>query len=657
MGYGFFVIANLTGICRGGWCPSARRTMPNIALYNHPEMGKLMSHTYFNSLDPAHKTPFGAVAAGQAVTFRLTVPESLGYVDPHLVLTKDHEDPVHYRMEFAGQTPQQNHFTFTIAPGTPGLYFYHFDLYTDFRRIYRDAGGEGVLRWTDGADWQLTVYEPDFQTPDWIKNGTMYQIFPDRFCEGKPDKLMPFADRIYRADKTGEPYFWPTEQQEGYLNMDYYGGDFAGIQQKLPYLRDLGVSCIYLNPIFEAHANHRYNTANYLKADPLLGTNEEFSALCAAAAKEGIRIILDGVFSHTGSDSVYFNREGRYGPGGAYRDRNSPYRSWYDFDSGYPSGYRCWWGFETLPEVQEDSPSYIDFVCGKGGVIDTWLGLGASGFRLDVADELPDAFIERIRQAVKAHGEDKLLIGEVWEDATTKEAFGQRRTYLRGKGLDAVMNYPFRSAALRFVTGGDAAAVAEQILTICENYPAPALNCAMNFLSTHDTERAITAIAGEPANGRDRYWQSGRRIPAEKMDDAMRKLLLGYAMIFTLPGVPCIYYGDEIAMQGYRDPFNRAFFDWNCTEQRLRGPLKTLAHLRKSCDAFDGGRLEIVRADGDVLHYRRIGKTQTAEIILNRGPHLLAEMAFGKYAEVNPGGFTVLVEENHPEHVGYFSIY
>ena len=616
-----------------------------------------MSPTYFNSLDPAYKTPFGAVAAGQAVTFRLTVPESLGYVDPHLVLTKDHEDPVHYRMEFAGQTPQQNHFTFTIAPGTPGLYFYHFDLYTDVRRIYRDAGGEGVLRWTDGADWQLTVYEPDFQTPDWIKDGTMYQIFPDRFCEGKPDKLMPFADRIYRADKTGEPYFWPTEQQEGYLNMDYYGGDFAGIQQKLPYLRDLGVSCIYLNPIFEAHANHRYNTANYLKADPLLGTNEEFSALCAAASKEGIRIILDGVFSHTGSDSVYFNREGRYGPGGAYRDRNSPYRSWYDFDSGYPSGYRCWWGFETLPEVQEDSPSYIDFVCGKGGVIDTWLGLGASGFRLDVADELPDAFIERIRQAVKAHGEDKLLIGEVWEDATTKEAFGQRRTYLRGKGLDAVMNYPFRNAALSFVTSGDAAAVAEQILTICENYPAPALNCAMNFLSTHDTERAITAIAGEPANGRDRYWQSGRRIPAEKMDDAMRKLLLGYAMIFTLPGVPCIYYGDEIAMQGYRDPFNRAFFDWNCTEQRLRGPLKTLAHLRKSCDAFDGGRLEIVRADGDVLHYRRIGKTQTAEIILNRGPHLLAEMAFGKYAEVNPGGFTVLVEENHPEHVGYFSIY
>ena len=612
-----------------------------------------MSHTYYNSLDTACKTPFGAVPAGQEVAFRLTVPESLGYVDPHLVLTKDREAPVHYRMEFAGQTPQQNHFTFTIAPTTPGLYFYHFDLYTDFRRIYRDAGGEGVLSWTDGTDWQLTVFEPDFKTPDWIKNGTMYQIFPDRFCEGKPGKPMPFADRIYREDKTGEPYFWPTEQQEGYLNMDYYGGDFAGIQQKLPYLRDLGVSCLYLNPIFEAHANHRYNTANYLKADPLLGTNEEFAALCAAAAKEGIRIILDGVFSHTGSDSVYFNREGRYGPGGAYRDRNSPYRSWYDFDSGYPSGYRCWWGFETLPEVQEDSPSYIDFVCGKGGVIDTWLGLGASGFRLDVADELPDAFIERIRQAVKAHGEDKLLIGEVWEDATTKEAFGRRRTYLRGKGLDAVMNYPFRNTALSFVTGGDVHAVAEQILSICENYPAPALNCAMNFLSTHDTERAITAIAGEPANGRDRYWQSGRRISAEKMDDAMRKLLLGYAMIFTLPGVPCIYYGDEIAMQGYRDPFNRAFFRWDAHEQRLR---PVLAQLRHTCEAFRTGQLRVLRAEDGILHYQRVGKVETAEIIVNRTEHIIVEtLASGKSTEVNPMGFTIVVEEvgHNPNHSYY----
>ncbi len=616
-----------------------------------------MPHTYYNSTDLACKTPFGAVRAGQPATLRLTVPESLGYVDPHLVLTKDREDPVHYRMRFEGQTPHVNHFSIQIAPTTSGLYFYYFDLYTDFRKIYRGPHGEGELTWTEGQPWQLTVYEPDFQTPDWIKDGTMYQIFPDRFFEGRPDKEWTYADRIYRERKDGEPYFWPTESPEGHLNMDYFGGDFEGIRQKLPYLQGLGVSCIYLNPIFEAHANHRYNTANYLKADPLLGSNEEFAALCAEAKEKGIRIILDGVFSHTGSDSIYFNREGRYGPGGAYRDRNSPYRSWYDFDSGYPCGYRSWWGFETLPEVQEDSPSYVDFVCGKGGVIDTWLNLGAAGFRLDVADELPDEFIEKIRAAVKSHGEDKLLIGEVWEDATTKEGFGRRRTYLRGRGLDSVMNYPFRSAAIDFLKGADAAWVADSILSICENYPAPALDCAMNFLSTHDTERAITAIAGEPANGRDRYWQSGRHIPPSQMDDAVRRLLLGYAMIYTLPGVPCVYYGDEIAMQGYRDPFNRGYYDWTSTEERLRGPLRTLAKLRRSCDAFDGGRLEIVEAAGDILHYRRVGATHTAEIILNRGPHLLCAEAFGKQAEVNPGGFTVLVEDNAPARMGYFSIY
>ena len=616
-----------------------------------------MPHTFFNSRLPRYKTPFGAIAAGTPVTLRLDVPGSFGYVDPHLVLTKDREDPVHYRMEYTGQSDGVNHFAVTVTPTTSGLYFYYFDLYTDFRKICRGPGAEGRLTWVLEDSWQLTVYEPDFQTPDWIKSGTMYQIFPDRFYEGDPDKAMPFADRIYRADKEGEPYFWPTEQPEGYLNMDYFGGDFLGIQKKLPYLKGLGVTCIYLNPIFEAHANHRYNTADYLKADPLLGTNEDFAALCKEASRQGIRIILDGVFSHTGSDSRYFNREGRYGPGGAYRDRHSPYRSWYDFDSGYACGYRSWWGFETLPEVEEESPSYIDFVCGPGGVIDTWLGLGASGFRLDVADELPDDFIEKIRAAVKAHGADNLLIGEVWEDATTKEGWGRRRTYLRGHGLDTTMNYPFRNAAIDFVRGADAAAVADAILSICENYPKPALDCAMNFLSTHDTERAITAIADEPTNGRDRFWQSGRRIPLSRMDDAVRRELLAYALLFTLPGVPCIYYGDEIAMQGYRDPFNRAYYDWNSTERRLRGPLANLAELRRSCDAFKGGAIEWVEAAGDVLHFRRVGRTQTAEIILNRGEHLLATQAFGKAAEVNPLGFTILVEDNAPKNVGYFKIY
>ncbi len=598
----------------------------------------------FNSLDSAYKTPRGAVRAGEPLRLALTIPEHYGFVEPRLVLAKDGGAPVEYRMGFKGCVEGVNHFRLDLTLDETGLYFYYFDLYSDFRKLYRGELGEAVLSWTAGACWQLTVYEADFATPKALRGGVMYQIFPDRFFEGRPHPVMPFADRVYRANKQGEPYFWPNEQG-GQLNLDYFGGDFEGIRKKLGYLQELGVTWIYLNPIFEAHANHRYNTADYLNADPLLGTNEEFTLLCREAKEKGIRIILDGVFSHTGSDSLYFNREGRYGQGGAYHDPNSPYRSWYDFDPKYPCGYRSWWGFETLPEVREDDPAYQQFICGKGGVIDTWLSRGASGFRLDVADELPDDFIESIRKAVKAHGPDCYLLGEVWEDATTKEAYGVRRTYLLGKGLDGVMNYPFRNAILSFLRGGSALSSAEQLTAICEHYPAPALHALMNHLGTHDTERILTALEDEPAEGRDRYWQSGRRLPKPKYDHGIRLVRLAYAMLFTLPGVPCIYYGDEVGMQGYRDPFNRAYYDWDSTENRIKPLLRQLAKLRKECDAFWEGDFRVTRADGGLLQYRRTGPTETAEIAINRTPRLLATRALGKVTEVDPFSFTVVVED------------
>ena len=598
----------------------------------------------FNSLDSAYKTPRGAVRAGEPLRLALTIPEHYGFVEPRLVLTKDGGAPVEYRMDFKGCVEGVNHFRLSLTLDEAGLYFYCFDLYSDFRKLYRGELGEAVLSWTAGACWQLTVYEADFATPKALRGGVMYQIFPDRFFEGRPHQVMPFADRVYRANKQGEPYFWPNEQG-GQLNLDYFGGDFEGIRKKLGYLQELGVTWIYLNPIFEAHANHRYNTADYLNADPLLGTNEEFTLLCREAKEKGIRIILDGVFSHTGSDSLYFNREGRYGQGGAYHDPNSPYRSWYDFDKKYPCGYRSWWGFDTLPEVREDDPAYRQFICGRDGVIDTWLSRGASGFRLDVADELPDDFIESIRKAVKAHGPDCYLLGEVWEDATTKEAYGVRRTYLLGKGLDGVMNYPFRNAILSFLRGGSALSSAEQLTAICEHYPAPALHALMNHLGTHDTERILTALEDEPAEGRDRYWQSGRRLPKPKYDHGIRLVRLAYAMLFTLPGVPCIYYGDEVGMQGYRDPFNRAYYDWDSTENRIKPLLRQLAKLRKECDAFWEGDFRVTRADGGLLQYRRTGPTETAEIVVNRTPRLLATRALGKVTEVNPFSFTVVVED------------
>ena len=296
------------------------------------------------------------------------------------------------------------------------------------------------------------------------------------------------------------------------------------------------------------------------------------------------------------------------------------------------------------------------FITGKGGVIDTWLNRGAAGFRLDVADELPDSFIEKIRAAVKAHGEDKLLIGEVWEDATTKYGFGQRRTYLLGKGLDSVMNYPFKNAVLDFVRGKPAEDAMDEILSICDHYPVPALHTALNFLSTHDTERAMTVIADEPANGRGRAWQSGRSVTGEAYEEGLILLKMAYAIIFTLPGVPCVYYGDEIAMQGYRDPFNRGFYLWDSHEDRLRPVISQLAELRRTCDAFREGELRVLRAEGGILHYQRIGEEEVAEIIANRTDHLIVEqLASGKFTEVNPMGFTITVEElgHNPNHSYY----
>ncbi len=595
----------------------------------------------YDSQNQFYKSPYGAVPAGTPVTFRICVPLSQGCQSPRFFYKRDGSDVfAAIPMQHQETTAHDVVFSISFTPPHAGLYFYYFDLYVDYQKLFRGSLGQAVLTKEQGEAYQLTVYEPDFKTPDGLKGGVMYQIFPDRFCESAPRTSMPFNDRVYRTDKKGEPYFYPTETG-GFLNMDYYGGDLEGIRSKLSYLSGLGVTAVYLNPIFEAHSNHRYNTADYMKIDPLLGTEKDFQRLCRDASALGIHIILDGVFSHTGSDSIYFNREQRYPQPGAYQDPENRYRPWYDFSAQYACGYRSWWGFDTLPEVNENDFSYRQFICGKDGVIDHWLRLGASGFRLDVADELPDDFIEEIRRAVKRNGPDKFLLGEVWEDATNKWSYGTRRTYLLGKGLDSVMNYPFRSAILNFVKGGSGLAAADCIARICENYPAPALHTLMNFLSTHDTVRAITEIAGESCEGHDRYWQSKRRLTPEQYEYGIRRMALSYGMLYTLPGIPCIYYGDEIAMQGYKDPFNRAYFDWDSTEQRLRRVVRQLARLREHCRALWDGHFTVLDATQTTLHYSRHNDSDTAECFINCGDTHVHAFMLGRFVTIPPLHFAV----------------
>lgn len=512
----------------------------------------------------------------------------------HMSPTGEDGECVVYSCEYEARYSDVHYYYFSYTCG--GIRHY-------IKRVNCHEGAE-----QDGDLFQLTVYAKEFQTPDFLKGGIMYQIFPDRFCNsGKPKKNVP-EGRVLREDWGGTPWYRPDEHGHVW-NNDYFGGDFAGIQSKLPYLKELGVTCIYLNPIFEAHENHRYNTADYSKADPLLGTNEEFAELCREAKKLGISVILDGVFSHTGADSIYFNKYGRYPQLGAYQSRDSKYSSWYSFIS-FPDQYEAWWGIDTLPNVNENNEDYTRFICGDEGILHYWLSKGAAGFRLDVADELPDQFINNLRKSVKKFGKEKLIIGEVWEDASNKESYGIKRRYLLGDQLDSVMNYPFREAIISYVKGGDPRAFIYSVMTILEHYPKPVIDVLMNFVSTHDIERAINRLGGEYCDDKSKDWMAERWLTDEQYSHGKNLLRSAFALMYFLPGVPCMYYGDEAGLQGYKDPFNRRCYPWGSEDRELIEYVRELGRVRRSIPNLKAGRTYFGLKDGHLIDERIMAFTR-----------------------------------------------
>ena len=380
------------------------------------------------------------------------------------------------------------------------------------------------------------------------------------------------------------------------------------------------MTCIYLNPIFEAQSNHRYDTADYEKIDPMLGTERDFKSLCQSAEKLGIKIMLDGVFSHTGDDSKYFNRYSRYDSIGAYQSENSPYYNWYKFNK-WPDDYESWWGIKILPEVNEDNPDFIEYITGKNGIARKWLRLGASGWRLDVADELPDEFLDEFRKAVKEEKNDCLVLGEVWEDASNKSSYGKLRRYLLGEQLDSVMNYPFAGAVIDFIRDANAELFASRVMSIVENYPKEVLDVLMNHISTHDTMRAITALAGESCAYRDRRWQSTHSLDEKEYRYGMKLLMAASAMQFALPGVPTIYYGDEAGMQGYKDPFNRRCYPWGKENEELVEWYKKLGEIRSKNSVFKDGKFEILSAVAGCVAFSRKNDDEAILVISSSNPH------------------------------------
>ena len=547
---------------------------------------------YYNPLDPACKSVLGGVRQNESFTIRIFGKSDEPCI---FVLQRDGCEAQSLHMQnISGGWELQ------LSFAEPGLYFYWFRLGGRRAALGEDRNAE----FSDSASaYQILVYRECFATPAWFKGGIMYQIFPDRFF--KSGEILAEKGKWLHRDWHETPEFRPNEKGK-ILNNDFFGGNFRGILKKLDYLQSLHVTVIYLNPIFRAFSNHRYDTGDYMQLDPMLGSEEDFAALVSECWKRGIRLILDGVFNHTGDDSRYFNKYGTYDEIGAYQSKDSKYYSWYNFRH-FPDKYDSWWGIDVLPAVNENCPSYIDFITGENGVLRRWMKYPLGGFRLDVADELPDEFVAKIRSAVKSANGDAVVIGEVWEDASNKIAYSTRRKYFQGEELDSVMNYPLKDAIINFVVSGNTSLLRRTVGMLLDHYPKCVLDSLMNILGTHDTVRVLTALGGVCAYNKEEM--AVLKLSAEQRAVATERLKIAAILLYTFFGVPCIYYGDEIGMEGYSDPFCRKPFAWDLIDEDILSHYRWLGELRSRYTVFrDGDYRELYHDDNCIVFERRKGK-------------------------------------------------
>lgn len=565
-----------------------------------------MNFLYYNSKDPLFKTPFGAVERNKKIRFRLRIPKKSGVNEAYFLYHLDCGELVPQKMEYEWQDDQAVYFSVELK-FTENIYWYHFSYKTN------DAEHE-IFKDNANSEWQLTVYKKA-QTKSGLLGGVIYQIFPDRFYRSA--NYTPDETHRYINNNWGDSPQWQQNLEEGGLGLDFFCGNLKGIEEKLDYLKSLGVTIIYLNPIFLASSNHRYNTMDYEKIDTLLGTEADFVSLCKAAKQKEIKIILDGVFSHTGDDSKYFDRYHTFNDTvGACVSENSPYRSWYKFKN-WPNSYHSWWGVETLPEINEDDEGFLEYICGENGILRKWLRLGADGWRLDVADELPDVFLDRLNAAITEENPNAFILGEVWEDASNKISYGERRRYLLGDQLDSVMNYPFANAIIDFVKGGNANKICEVVETICENYPKDALDLLMNHIGTHDTARVITVLGNDGEVG-DRQWQSTKVLSESEYNLGKSRLYLASALQYTLPGNPSIFYGDEVGLQGWADPFCRATYPWGNEDTEILEHYRKLGAMRTNTKVFKDGVYSTYKAELGLYSFIRESESEEVLVTVNR---------------------------------------
>ncbi len=556
------------------------------------------------------KSPYGAAPSRSEVRFTLRPERRAGFVRAFLTARWEFDGDriTEIDLPWSGLDGDRDLFSGALPQGDyVGLIWYSLRL----------------ARWDGSAEetetFQLTVYDADETVPAWFGEGVSYQIFPDRFRRlSVPDPTGMVGGRTVHQSWEEEPEYRPNGNGE-VRNRDFFGGSLAGVMEKLPYLHSLGVETLYFCPIFEAAENHRYGAADYEKIDPMLGTNQEFSLLCEKAHALGMRVMLDGVFNHTGFVSRYFNGDGFYPELGAHQSTQSPYCGWFYFQR-WPDQYTSWWGIYSMPTTNKEDPQWLEYITGENGVIRSWLRAGADGWRLDVADELPDRVVNAIHTAARAEKPDAVVIGEVWEDASQKIAYDVRRRHVLGGHCDGVMNYPLKNSLMEFLLGGDGAWFQAAMEAQRQNYPRWAFYSGMNFLGTHDTVRALTLLGvGSDRKDQSKDWRAQYRMSEEERSRGKALLRLGALLLYTFPGSPTLYYGDEAGLEGFEDPFNRRTFPWGREDKELTHWFAALGRARKELAPLRRGELEWLRCQGRVVSFARVLDGERIAVAVNAG--------------------------------------
>ena len=597
------------------------------------------------SIDRRDVSAFGAFRYGETVTFSVSVPRRMGVSAVVMRLAPDGGEDRDLTLTFSTRDGETDRYALKLSTeelcgeSKDGLFFYELLFLRGFDTLFSDSVNniDFELSEQSANRFRLLVYAADYHTPGWFHGGIMYHIFLDRFCRGAGEVELRKGATLDENWESGVPQFAPRVG-DPLSNDVFFGGNLWGVIEKLDYLQSLGVTVLYLSPIFEAASNHRYDTADYERIDALLGGEAAFDALIQAAHDKGMRVILDGVFNHTGDDSKYFNRRGNYETVGAYQSLKSPYASWFNFRD-FPIDYEAWWGIEIMPRLKHEKETCRRYFTGEDGIAVRWLRAGADGWRLDVADELCDEFLDEFHDAVKGESNGKaMIIGEVWENAVDKISYGKRRRYFRGGQLDSVMNYPFRNAVLALLRDRDAEVFYDILTEIYGSYPVEVSNCLMNLLGTHDTERILTLLGDEGAGeGLQNPELAVLRLTGEQKKRAKALLKIAAALQFTVYGVPSVYYGDEVGAEGYHDPFCRFPYPWGREDKELLTYYRALGAMRKRHQALVDGSFRFLCHSASAFAFERTSEGDRLIVAANMGKEAFSLPVSGVWRDAISG--------------------